>query len=219
MPSRTGIIPAYAGSTHLTPDGGCAGCGSSPHTRGALPPAPQRREARRIIPAYAGSTASTFSGAGSPRDHPRIRGEHYVNSTYPALAAGSSPHTRGAPVGDAGLQRGNGIIPAYAGSTWCRWCAIRPGRDHPRIRGEHVPAEYFPQGGCGSSPHTRGAPTAPANASSRPRIIPAYAGSTIKVAAGWLGNADHPRIRGEHQENRTDEMRTPWIIPAYAGST
>ena len=74
---RPGIIPAYAGSTRT---GGVVlilAPGSSPHTRGA-PAAPSRP-------------------SSSPRDHPRIRGEHFKRNRRRA--------------------KGDGIIPAYAGST------------------------------------------------------------------------------------------------------
>ena len=92
-----GIIPAYAGSTPFEIATDSAPLGSSPHTRGA----PSRTCSRRA----------------TRRDHPRIRGEHisvrylvlegggiipaYAGSTLLAelaveLAAGSSPHTRGA---------------------------------------------------------------------------------------------------------------------------
>ena len=112
----TGIIPAYAGSTTSAPR--CAhppadhprirgehwsqrdtfrrAKGSSPHTRGALRQQHLPRAGCGIIPAYAGSTGPSVTHSAGRKDHPRIRGEHYVNSTYPALAAGSSPHTRGA---------------------------------------------------------------------------------------------------------------------------
>ena len=80
-----GIIPAYAGSTkpirahaHIPP-------GSSPHTRGA-----QRRRIgdqmrARIIPAYAGSTPFTAAPPRMDRDHPRIRGEHFLMMVYAVL--------------------------------------------------------------------------------------------------------------------------------------
>ena len=91
--------------------------GSSPHTRGARALTVQIGVDLRIIPAYAGSTRGTATAQGPPSDHPRIRGEHYVNSVYPALAAW--------------------IIPAYAGSTLQVLAAVAAGADHPRIRGEH----------------------------------------------------------------------------------
>ena len=91
----------------------------------------------------------------------------------------------------------------------------------------------------GSSPHTRGAPTAPYSGLRNCGIIPAYAGSTGIILAGCSAGWDHPRIRGEHltitaslygyagssphtrgalsaAPEATFRMR---IIPAYAGST
>ena len=175
---------------------------------------------------------------------------------------GSSPHTRGAPVRDeVGYERrwdhprirgehrrirrvsrwGDGIIPAYAGST-------------PKENAKHV-------SGIGSSPHTRGAPIIThARAilhEDHPRIrgehpiphfgtaqflgiIPAYAGSTKTrtLAARSLGGSsphtrgapysqcrsdnrrrDHPRIRGEHKVKSECSSLNLGIIPAYAGST
>ena len=133
---------------------------------------------------------------------------------------GSSPHTRGAPVGDTPGRRhppGSsphtrgalaqarfelpdiGIIPAYAGSTGRGRRGRGATRDHPRIRGEHD-EEPDPQPGLrGSSPHTRGAQLAAHRRHGRGRIIPAYAGSTELVVVGHDETQDHPRIRGEHQ--------------------
>ena len=50
----------------------------------------------------------------------------------------------------------------------------------------------------GSSPHTRGAPTSKNSSASPGRIIPAYAGSTLRGFLEVPGYGDHPRIRGEH---------------------
>ena len=153
-----GIIPAYAGSTsaiaaaalgyrdhprirgeHMNalPEA-LRPIGSSPHTRGARRATSWCFRRTGIIPAYAGSTGAEYGKGLIRRDHPRIRGEHWLpQGTYSSLL-GSSPHTRGA----LGLKRADGrlrgIIPAYAGST-ARPCkdACRVW-DHPRIRGEHA---------------------------------------------------------------------------------
>ena len=134
---RRWIIPAYAGSTaidqrlstpwedhprirgehsisavHLR-----ASIGSSPHTRGALSAERSRHLRGRIIPAYAGSTQRNGISSYSRRDHPRIRGEHVVPLPGATLAAGSSPHTRGARHGFVRRLLPPRIIPAYAGST------------------------------------------------------------------------------------------------------
>ncbi len=178
-----------------------AQAGSSPHTRGA--------PFDGLCPLQDG------------RDHPRIRGEHarsisavngrvriipaYAGSTAngrvrAAEARGSSPHTRGARLGEP--RRG------------------RDAEDHPRIRGEHVwqhrrallcngiipayagsttPLGATSKWSSGSSPHTRGA---------RGRRPPCTAAPR-----------DHPRIRGEHSKALREAIRSRGIIPAYAGST
>ena len=213
--------------------------GSSPHTRGALARFGRILKIEGIIPAYAGSTSS-YPTCDLPRtDHPRIRGEHYVNSVYPALAAGSSPHTRGARPVDGHVAAANGIIPAYAGSTHLGASMCTSARDHPRIRGEHDRRVEALEDVGGSSPHTRGARSRVRPCLPAPRIIPAYAGSTRLPARRRRRRRDHPRIRGEHRQHRgrpeggrgssphtrgarkSTGRPTPngRIIPAYAGST
>ena len=253
------IIPAYAGSTsptqprspthtdhprirgeHSTPMPGTRRpSGSSPHTRGALPPAPQRRKSCRIIPAYAGSTYAASRSCSRRRDHPRIRGEHAFLEAYCLTPRGSSPHTRGARRLGAPLRGPQRIIPAYAGSTAPFGSPSNPDPDHPRIRGEHPIAAKPDNLVMGSSPHTRGAPSSLHTFVPHSGIIPAYAGSTGSLANSAGSSWDHPRIRGEHQRPQVlyealcgssphtrgaqglagagpVERR---IIPAYAGST
>ena len=114
-----------------------------------------------------------------------------------------------------------------------------PPWDHPRIRGEHF-SEFSPIAYvCGSSPHTRGALLQERHRVTGRRIIPAYAGSTVRRAHHFTPREDHPRIRGEHRRSVPGGCRKPgssphtrgalgefWIpyadigiIPAYAGST
>ena len=171
------IIPAYAGST-VTPftfrdgitdhprirgehagvtDTGTLAAGSSPHTRGAHCPCPLGAHWTRIIPAYAGSTVSRRSTFSGNRDHPRIRGEHPFRVQRPSCGVGSSPHTRGAPVGHSLAASDARIIPAYAGSTSSTLLPRGCSSDHPRIRGEHHGISRLTSWNVGSSPHTRGA--------------------------------------------------------------
>ena len=132
-----GIIPAYAGSTlRWTPttrtsrdhprirgehssaaSTTIARMGSSPHTRGARSHTSEDSAHARIIPAYAGSTFKAVRVPSRYGDHPRIRGEHLIPIVCAYNLMGSSPHTRGAHVGEAADTRAFGIIPAYAGST------------------------------------------------------------------------------------------------------
>ena len=136
-PPLCGIIPAYAGSTcnsawrspgtrdHPRIRGEHCVCsvlssyvlGSSPHTRGALEVLLMPSAMVGIIPAYAGSTDKLDVIETTRRDHPRIRGEHFLYGLTCWFVVGSSPHTRGARAASHDEARGPGIIPAYAGST------------------------------------------------------------------------------------------------------
>ena len=154
--------------------------GSSPHTRGARFAAERARLDGGIIPAYAGSTTRRQRRSASPRDHPRIRGEHAASGLWLTTFSGSSPHTRGALEEVARVARVAGIIPAYAGSTAHGMPTITRARDHPRIRGEHSAQPSSSLSSAGSSPHTRGAPLGILRQGGLPGTIPAYAGSTLK---------------------------------------
>ena len=173
--------------------------GSSPHTRGAQDHVHPRPVDVGIIPAYAGSTATSPGPGCRGTDHPRIRGEHDLYHSQAQHRRGSSPHTRGARRRRRCGGSARRIIPAYAGSTRCIGVFLSLCWDHPRIRGEH-------DFGCGlavivvgSSPHTRGAPSAAASSRHRSGIIPAYAGSTPIPDPAPSTLRDHPRIRGEHR--------------------
>ena len=212
------IIPAYAGSTavlqrfrsifrdhpRIRGEHTCwfrtrtPRSGSSPHTRGALNIASRTNTCSEIIPAYAGSTSMTWRRSVIPRDHPRIRGEHFIPCSLANLSKGSSPHTRGARERSIQGYSPLGIIPAYAGSTPSLLPCSKACRDHPRIRGEHCSiliSKVFP---LGSSPHTRGAREAIEQLDDFSGIIPAYAGSTTAFRLSFPLSWDHPRIRGEH---------------------
>ena len=133
------------------------------------------------------------------RDHPRIRGEHRLTISAPPPSNGSSPHTRGAP--------------SRALRSLCR------SLDHPRIRGEHITIRGKEGTEPGSSPHTRGAQSIAKLGEEKRRIIPAYAGSTLRARVLSSRATDHPRIRGEHRRGHGAWWSGRRIIPAYAGST
>ena len=217
-------------------------------------------EIRGIIPAYAGSTRTPPPLPATPRDHPRVCGEHRTAALAAWLGGGSSPRMRGAPGSRPRVPEERGIIPAYAGSTSISAMRQMSRRDHPRVCGEHSVSVYTADQVEGSSPRMRGAhsrqawPAAGAPGSSprmrgaRPhpyignvfqRIIPAYAGSTVKQGKNGRMQWDHPRVCGEHVippikdgvswgssprmrgalADRPRPRRSPGIIPAYAGST
>ena len=133
----TGIIPAYAGNTMMTPrlttatwdhprvcgehdplvPSVCDVLGSSPRMRGTPFVVIAVTVWRGIIPAYAGNTLPVLPNPFSPRDHPRVCGEHGEIDVCMAGNMGSSPRMRGTPVIPSSCGRLVGIIPAYAGNT------------------------------------------------------------------------------------------------------
>ena len=70
-----------------------------------------------IIPAYAGSTETMPPTAFGSQDHPRVCGEHSHKFLERQSLEGSSPRMRGALDRSMPPKIGQGIIPAYAGST------------------------------------------------------------------------------------------------------
>ena len=132
-----GIIPACAGNTsrihcihtacrdhprmrgeHSLSDCQRAGlAGSSPHARGTQPYALYAPLLGGIIPACAGNTGRGRAGRRSPRDHPRMRGEHPKRIYKACRTRGSSPHARGTHHTIASAGHTSGIIPACAGNT------------------------------------------------------------------------------------------------------
>ena len=137
-------------------------CGSPPPARGALAVGVLCAAVRWITPACAGSTIGlgvddvvtgiTPACAGSTRrstpctcclpDHPRLRGEHPVRPGNFREVSGSPPPARGAHVLLEGPSRLARITPACAGSTVSSSGRTAPVRDHPRLRGEHVPCWF-----------------------------------------------------------------------------
>ena len=213
--------------------------GSSPHVRGALPDFNAPDGITGIIPACAGSTSNIAATLNSLRDHPRMCGEHYVDTAVNPTYAGSSPHVRGAQSGILIKCACRGIIPACAGSTSTASTTRRSGRDHPRMCGEHLGMTENEARARGSSPHVRGALKGLHNDPETTGIIPACAGSTPRTNRFYQAVRDHPRMCGEHihvgahitvEGGSSPHVRGalrmiiifPWflgIIPACAGST
>ena len=160
------------------------------------------------------------------------------NCGKPSLP-GSSPRMRGAHGYSGSLLQAPGIIPAYAGSTCCRFQPPMPCGDHPRVCGEHSREHGSPSSCPGSSPRMRGAPGLTRPTKRGYGIIPAYAGSTTLARQRTSCWRDHPRVCGEHPLSASSTafstgssprmrgalplaehvVQRAGIIPAYAGST
>ena len=112
--------------------------GSPPPTRGTLPELIHADVLLGITPAYAGNTDRHLQGAGRHWDHPRLRGEHLIESPPDLPPVGSPPPTRGTLTHLEFGKPAGGITPAYAGNTRHRAGAEILRQDHPRLRGEHI---------------------------------------------------------------------------------
>ena len=137
--------------------------GSSPLTRGKPSPPYAQHLPQRLIPAHAGKTFTTICPASPTAAHPRSRGENFGRSAAMSGAGGSSPLTRGKRFASVPQRIAKRLIPAHAGKTGPqsnrsdRWAA------HPRSRGENVSVRRSSVSAYGSSPLTRGKPSAAAD--------------------------------------------------------
>ena len=93
---RTGITPAFAGSTE---------------------PFREVSRGRRDHPRVRGSTCLVIPACSAERDHPRVRGEHLAARVTVNQCHGSPPRSRGAHRQQRHPAVRVGITPAFAGST------------------------------------------------------------------------------------------------------
>ena len=132
-----------------------------------------------------------------PEDHPRLRGEKFSVLAFWFVVRGSPPLTRG----KVAITFTNiyciGITPAYAGKSKDFRTGFFVTEDHPRLRGEKyvLPQQFTPL--HGSPPLTRGKVRVLQVVIVHCRITPAYAGKSPCCCDYWVGEWDHPRLRGE----------------------
>ena len=235
---KPGLIPAHAGKTRTASRAECHSeahprsrgenpyaasqeqdpKGSSPLTRGKLVAGSGPIRAYGLIPAHAGKTPPWIRRARASRAHPRSRGENDRPSIQRAMREGSSPLTRGKPVGLRNRVSRCGLIPAHAGKTSSASAASKASRAHPRSRGENSTSDEKPARGMahprsrgenteedslagliqGSSPLTRGKQALVRRAGGCGRLIPAHAGKTIASVPRSTAPGAHPRSRGEN---------------------
>ena len=115
---QAGAHPRSRGENSYIPGGDTGVKGSSPLTRGKRARGRNHRPSTGLIPAHAGKTLSLLLARWWRRAHPRSRGENPQYRSVPGTLAGSSPLTRGKPVGDQFAGDDGGLIPAHAGKTF-----------------------------------------------------------------------------------------------------
>ncbi len=208
MVDRLPVHPRVHGELQHSGTGIADTAGSSPRTRGTPRPIRASAAVRRFIPAYTGNSRDNRVSRAPGSVHPRVHGELAVAVGEERPAPGSSPRTRGTLAGgDRRTARGR-FIPAYTGNSPAPH--IRPSRFsvHPRVHGELQWCGSPSPRSAGSSPRTRGTPTAPPNIRRIPRFIPAYTGNSLRVPTGADLPAVHPRVHGE-----LSETASPTICP------
>ena len=172
--------------------------GSSPLTRGKREHGSPGRAGLGLIPAHAGKTRPVRRPPGLSRAHPRSRGENCDADDFETVAQGSSPLTRGKHQSRRECRRRMGLIPAHAGKTRSRPCALFPQRAHPRSRGENERGAHMATAAAGSSPLTRGKLDGAGPVGVRLGLIPAHAGKTRCKSSKRTSATAHPRSRGEN---------------------
>ena len=113
-------------------------------------------------------------------------------------AVGSSPRGRGTLVIDRADRQVERFIPAWAGNTAANRFNASLQSVHPRVGGEHLPADPRIRQFIGSSPRGRGTLAIPFSVWPVYRFIPAWAGNTLPGGASRARSAVHPRVGGEH---------------------
>ena len=114
----------------------CSGRGSPPHARGRPKSKAGWRTTPRITPACAGKTRHAVRAWLTCPDHPRMRGEDFLEPTLNCLFCGSPPHARGRRRVESRRGSRRRITPACAGKTYTPQARRSSATDHPRMRGE-----------------------------------------------------------------------------------
>ncbi len=141
-----------------------------------------------------------------------------MGDPFPGHSRGSPPRARGARSAHRTIGDPRRITPACAGSTGPSRSACRPRTDHPRVRGEHTAARCHEWAEAGSPPRARGARVRRHRLDRTPGITPACAGSTTSHCRTLVGQADHPRVRGEHTCDLPEDRWPPGSPPRARGA-
>ncbi len=132
-------------------------------------------------------------------------------------SSGSPPRGRGKGLGLAVNVLGDGIIPAWAGKSYCPATRSFGSWDHPRVGGEKPRNRGSLARSTGSPPRGRGKVLVVGIDLHRAGITPAWAGkSDSPPVCGWVWE-DHPRVGGEKFSPRWKMANRPGSSPHGRG--
>ena len=174
--------------------------------------------AKRLIPARAGNMSSSSSISFPQAAHPRSRGEHVRKNCVITPDTGSSPLARGTSYSSWPPMRSSRLIPARAGNIQQAHSPAPCTSAHPRSRGEHRVNISYASVPSGSSPLARGTLIESVHDLVLGRLIPARAGNIEVEDWNGLVIAAHPRSRGEHIPELTDDKTGGGSSPLARGT-
>ena len=157
-----------------------ASVGSSPRGRGKPRRVRPSTCTGGLIPAWAGKTSLIVSPSSVLTAHPRVGGENTNPDAPVTPETGSSPRGRGKPERGRHNAAQEGLIPAWAGKTGFTDVAREAATAHPRVGGENGMYWECARAAAGSSPRGRGKHCQALPLRARRRLIPAWAGKTIR---------------------------------------
>ena len=212
--------------------------GTPPRARGSHLPATQGQLEVRNTPACAGITYREDARERGDGEHPRVRGDHAVAlfgtkaedgtprvrgdhphlGLFVGLRRGTPPRARGSPRPAEARRPRPGNTPACAGITLPWQCLVRPGAEHPRVRGDHEDLADALFAMDGTPPRARGSRSTSPCGPRRTGNTPACAGITASGAGGGCQPGEHPRVRGDHAAGESLIARQAGTPPRARGS-
>ncbi len=113
--------------------------GPPPRARGPLSVLVEQVQHLGTTPACAGTTSAARQAVRFKGDHPRVRGDHGRSPIPCSGCVGPPPRARGPHPKPIRSSARSGTTPACAGTTMPGAWRRRRCRDHPRVRGDHLP--------------------------------------------------------------------------------
>jgi hypothetical protein len=107
-------------------------------------------------PACAGKSVLHERPQRRRREHPRVRGEEWMDTMRMPTLPGTPPRARGRASRNAARCTNSGNTPACAGKRTHRCPTHHPPGEHPRVRGEEVMAWVTSRMITGTPPRARG---------------------------------------------------------------